>query len=51
MAKEMKSSYKNQTCELVELPKRKSAIGCKWVFKKNKAISEKGEGGGSSRLA
>jgi hypothetical protein len=26
---------------LVELPKRKRAIGCKWVFKKKEAVSEK----------
>jgi hypothetical protein len=26
----------------MELPKRKKAIGCKWVFKKNEAVSEKG---------
>jgi hypothetical protein len=26
----------------VELPKRKSAIWYKWVFKKNEAVSEQG---------
>jgi hypothetical protein len=26
----------------VELPERKRAIGCKWVFKKKEAVSEKG---------
>jgi hypothetical protein len=37
---EMESLYKNQTWELVELSKRKRVIWCKWVYKKNKAISE-----------
>jgi hypothetical protein len=41
MAEEMESLHKNQTWELVELPERKRAIGCKWVFKKNEAILEK----------
>ena len=27
----------------MELPERKKAIECKWVFKKNEAILEKGE--------
>jgi hypothetical protein len=26
----------------VELPERKTKIGCKWVFKKNEVVSEKG---------
>jgi hypothetical protein len=26
----------------VELPERKRKIGCKWMFKKNEAVSEKG---------
>jgi hypothetical protein len=41
MAEEMESLHKNQTWDLVELPERKRAIGCKWVFKKNEAVSEK----------
>jgi hypothetical protein len=40
MAEEMESLHKNQTWDLVELPERK--IGCKWVFKKKEAVSEKG---------
>ena len=40
MEKEMQSLHKNQTWELVELPKRKRAIGCKWVYKKKKTVSE-----------
>ena len=34
MDEEMKSLHKNQTWELVQLPKGKKAIGCKWVFSK-----------------
>ena len=34
MDEEMKSLHKNQTWELVQLPKGKKAIGCKWVFAK-----------------
>ena len=36
----MQSLHKNQTYELVELPKGKRAIGCKWVYKKKEVISE-----------
>jgi hypothetical protein len=38
----MESLYKNQTWDLVELLERKRAIGCKWLFKKKEAVSEKG---------
>jgi hypothetical protein len=41
MAKKMESLHKNQTWDLVELSERKRAIGCKWVFKKKEAVSEK----------
>lgn len=41
MAEEMESLHKNQTWDLVELSEKKTAIGCKWVFKKKEAISEK----------
>jgi hypothetical protein len=37
----MESLHKNQTWDLVELPERKRAIWCKWVFKKKEAILEK----------
>ena len=32
MAEEMKALQKNDTWELVELPKGKKTIGCKWLF-------------------
>ncbi|RVX11676.1 Retrovirus-related Pol polyprotein from transposon TNT 1-94 [Vitis vinifera] len=41
MVEEIQSLYKNQTWDLVELPKGKRAIGCKCVYKKKEAISEK----------
>jgi len=34
MEEEMSSLHKNDTWELIELPKRKKAIGCKWVCAK-----------------
>ncbi|BBG99268.1 transposable element gene [Prunus dulcis] len=34
MDEEMKSLHKNETWELVQLPKGKKAIGCKWVYAK-----------------
>ena len=42
MAEEIESLYKNQTWDLMEPPERKRKIWCKWVFKKNEAISKKG---------
>ncbi len=41
MVEEMESLHKNKTWELVELPKGKRAIGCKWVYKRKEATSEK----------
>ena len=41
MEEEIQSLNKNQTWELVELPKGKRAIGCKWVYKKKEAASKK----------
>ena len=41
MEEEMQSLHKNQTWELVKLPKEKRAIGCKWVYKKKEVVSEK----------
>ena len=43
MVEEMESLNKNKTWELSELPKGKKPIGCKWMFRKKKAISEKEE--------
>ena len=33
MKEEIKSIEKNETWELMDLPKEKKAIGLKWVFK------------------
>ena len=50
MVEEMESLHKNQTWNLVELLERKRKIGCKWVFKKKEAISEKVEEKFKARL-
>ena len=39
MNEEIKSLQKNQTWELVQLPKGKRVVGCKWVFKRKEGIS------------
>src|SRR5580765_6358588 len=41
MQEEMASLKKNETWDLVPLPKGKRAIGCKWIYKKKPAVSEK----------
>src|SRR4051812_27940565 len=41
MVEEMESLHKNQTWDLVELPKGKRAIGCKWVYRKKEAGAKK----------
>lgn len=41
MTEEMESLQKNQTWKLVKLPRGSRAIGCKWVFRKKEALSEK----------
>nr|GEX33554.1 retrovirus-related Pol polyprotein from transposon TNT 1-94 [Tanacetum cinerariifolium] len=33
MEEEVESLHKNETCELVKLPKEKRVISCKWLFK------------------
>jgi hypothetical protein len=33
MNEEMESIKKNDTCDLVDLPKEKECIGVKWVYK------------------
>ena len=39
----MDSLEKNKTWELVELPKDRKTIGCKWVFKLKKGVDGKVE--------
>jgi len=41
MKEEMESLYKNQTWKLVELPKGRHVVGCKWIFKRKPDLSEK----------
>ncbi|KAE8674058.1 hypothetical protein F3Y22_tig00111769pilonHSYRG00329 [Hibiscus syriacus] len=48
MVEEMESLNHNRTWELVPLPEGKKPIGCKWVYKKKPAVTEKR--GRSSRL-
>ena len=40
MVEELESLKKNNTWELVQLPKGKRMVGCKWVCRKKEAISE-----------
>ena len=40
MTEEMESLHKNQTWELVKLPRGQKIIGCKWVFKKKEGMSD-----------
>ena len=40
MEEEMQSLHKNQTWELVELPKGNRVIGWKWVYKKKEEVLE-----------
>ncbi|KAE8712603.1 hypothetical protein F3Y22_tig00110239pilonHSYRG00004 [Hibiscus syriacus] len=41
MVEEMESLNHNRTWELVRLPEGKKPIGCKWVYKKKPALTEK----------
>ena len=50
MVKQMESLTKNMTCELIGLPKGDKPIGCKWEFKKKKAVSKKEEERFKARL-
>jgi hypothetical protein len=38
MNEEIESLHKNQTRELVKLPKGAKTVGCKWIFKKKEGI-------------
>jgi hypothetical protein len=40
---ETDSMEKNQTCDLVELPKDRKVVGCKWFYKLKKGIDGKVE--------
>lgn len=41
MSEEMSALHKNKTWELVELPKGRKAVGCKWISKIKKGIDRK----------
>ena len=41
MKEEMDSLEKNETWNLVELPKDRKVVGCKWVFKLKKSVDGK----------
>ena len=51
MKEEMDSLVKNKTWELVEFPKDRKTIGCKWVFKLKKGVDGKVERYKSSLVA
>ena len=42
MSEEMQSLYKNETWQLVQLPRGKKSIGCKWVYQHKEGPSEQG---------
>lgn len=41
MVEEMESLKKNKTWELTELPKGKKTVGCKWVYRRKEAMTDK----------
>lgn len=43
MDEEMQSLQKNKTCWLVQLPKDKKRVGCKWVYMKKDGFPNKKE--------
>ena len=50
MNEEIECLHKNQTCELVKLPKGDKTVGCKWIFKKKKGIPSVEDARFKSRL-
>ena len=40
MSEEMESLWKNKNWESAKLPKKKKALGCKWVYRKKEALLE-----------
>jgi type VI protein secretion system component VasF len=41
MKDEMNALVKNATWDLVELPRDKKTVGCKWVYKLKKGVDDK----------
>ena len=40
MKDEMKTLYKNATWDLVELPKDRKTVGCKWVYRLKRGVDD-----------
>ena len=43
MKDDMKALERNATCDLVELPRDRKNVGCKWVYKMKKGVDDKVE--------
>ena len=43
MKDEMKALERNATWDLVELPRDKKTVGCKWIYKMKKSVDDKVE--------
>jgi hypothetical protein len=43
MKDEMNALVKNATWDLVELPRNRKTVGCKWVYKMKKGVDDKVE--------